>query len=314
MSISQKDIKFLWGKSASRCAICKKILSHKATTDGTDFLIGEQAHIVARNNDGPRGISELSIGERDTYSNLILLCPNHNTSIDKNPIDYSIEKLHKIKSDHELWVQESLSGMSPRDKANEIIYADIIDSVVDSLKLYDFELWSSYALSNSNIMLPKNIIDNSFELSIKIKGSLFPGIYPELENSIINLVRTFLSTMNIFQLHANIKDNYYTEIRFYRLDRWDPELNKFMLDKYNLWIKTYKNLFYEFIKSLNFFADNVRESINPMFFATYGKFIVVEGDIMGFYPNLYEYTDEEKKDIPTRIDKLLEEIDFSKIN
>lgn len=47
--------------------------------------------------------------------------------------------------------------MSLREKANEIIYADIIDSIVYTLKLYDFEFWSSFALSNNQIRLPKKL-------------------------------------------------------------------------------------------------------------------------------------------------------------
>lgn len=106
----------------------------------------------------------------------------------------------------------------------------------------------------------------------------------------------------------------YIEDKFYKMDSWDSEKYEYLSNKHEKWINTYFNFFYEFVRSLNLFADNVRSYINPMFFATYGKFIVVEGDVMGFYPNLYEYTEEEKDNISNRIDKLLESIDTSKIN
>lgn len=314
MTISQKDIKLLWGKAASMCSICKIMLTDQAKKDQNDFLFGEQAHIVAKNKDGPRGDSNLTPEERDTYSNLILLCANHHTIIDKDPSDYSIEELYKIKTNHEVWVQESLSGISLREKANEIIYADIIDSIVNNLKLYDFESWSSFALSNDQIRLPKKNLDNAFELYIKVSGVLFPGLYPELESSIINLVRTFLSTMNIFQFHATLEHNMYVEDKFYKIDSWDSERYEYLSNKHEKWINTYFDFFYEFVKSLNLFSDNVRKYINPMFFATYGKFIVVEGDLMRFSPKLYEYMEEEKDNISNRIDKLLESINTSKIN
>lgn len=314
MAISQKDIKLLWGRAANRCSICREQLSDQAKEDNSDFLIGEQSHIVAKTKSGPRGDSRLTMEERDTYTNLILLCPTHHRKIDKNPIDYPVEELYKIKTKHELWVQESLSGISSREKTNEIIYADIIDSIVDNLELYNFEGWSSFALSNIKIMLPKKIVHNAFELYIKITGSLFPGIYPELEDSIINLVKTFQLTMNIFQFHTEEQDEKYRADKFYQIDPWNEQDYHYLLDRYRKWIKTYKYLFYEFTKALNLFAENVRKHINPMFFATYGKFIVVEGDIMGFQPNLYEYTEEEKQDITNSIDRLLEEIDVSEIN
>jgi hypothetical protein len=67
------------------------------------------AHIVARSEDGPRGESQLTLQERDKYSNLILLCPTHHSEIDKNYKDWSIDKLHRIKTEHEAWVSEQLS-------------------------------------------------------------------------------------------------------------------------------------------------------------------------------------------------------------
>ena len=75
-----KDIKILWGRSGNRCAICKIEL----TPDGDEYTLGEMAHIVARSSDGPRGSVEISDGEIDDYSNLILLCPTHHAEIDKN--------------------------------------------------------------------------------------------------------------------------------------------------------------------------------------------------------------------------------------
>jgi hypothetical protein len=101
----EKEIKILWGRSGNRCSICKLEL----TPDGDKETLGEMAHIVARSSDGPRGVSSLSLGERDCYKNLILLCPTHHIDIDKNCNDWSVEKLQNIKNNHEAWVSEQLS-------------------------------------------------------------------------------------------------------------------------------------------------------------------------------------------------------------
>ncbi len=101
----EKEIKILWGRSGNRCAICKLEL----TPDGDRETLGEMAHVVAKSKDGPRGKSELDSTERDTYKNLILLCPTHHTNIDKNYQDWSVERLLKIKTDHEAWVSEQLN-------------------------------------------------------------------------------------------------------------------------------------------------------------------------------------------------------------
>jgi hypothetical protein len=109
MTIKQKDIKILWGRSGNRCALCKKQLTQDTLGSTAAFTLGEQAHIVGDKPGSARSNSLLTEEQRDSYHNLILLCPNHHAEIDSNETDWSIEKLHQIKSEHELWVTETLS-------------------------------------------------------------------------------------------------------------------------------------------------------------------------------------------------------------
>lgn len=99
-----KDIKLLWGRSGNRCAICKIELS----PDGSVETIGEIAHIVSRTREGPRGNDALLLSRRDDYSNLMLLCPNHHSEIDKLPDSWPSSKLRQLKEEHEKWVSEQL--------------------------------------------------------------------------------------------------------------------------------------------------------------------------------------------------------------
>jgi HNH endonuclease len=99
-----KDIKLLWGRSGNRCAICKIELS----PNGSVETIGEIAHIVSRTREGPRGNEALPLSKRDDYSNLMLLCPNHHSEIDKLPDSWPSSKLHQLKEEHEKWVSEQL--------------------------------------------------------------------------------------------------------------------------------------------------------------------------------------------------------------
>src|SRR5438309_9868631 len=39
--------------------------------------------------------------ERHAYDNLILMCPTHHTVIDDDEEAYTVERLHKIKAEHE---------------------------------------------------------------------------------------------------------------------------------------------------------------------------------------------------------------------
>lgn len=108
-SISRSDEYKLWREASSRCSICREELFKFERNS----ILGEMAHIVAASKDGPRGNSELSSEERDSYQNLILLCPNHHSIIDNDETTWTVEKLHKMKKAHEEWIDIQLSRVRP---------------------------------------------------------------------------------------------------------------------------------------------------------------------------------------------------------
>jgi hypothetical protein len=144
--MKEKDIKILWGRSGNRCAICKIEL----TTEGEVSTIGEMAHILACSNNGPRGDSEFPTSERDNYSNLILLCPTDHVKVDKNPDEWTVQKLHQIKVSHEAWVSQQL------DQGNISVRA------IDNAKFIStrIENWNEFAKGKIWVVLsltPLNI-------------------------------------------------------------------------------------------------------------------------------------------------------------
>lgn len=109
MTISERDLKVLWGSAAGRCSRpgcdeeCIRFLDHSDPT-----IIGEMAHIIAKKPQGPRGVET---GGEDTYENLILLCPTHHTEIDKASDGvYSADILYQWKKSHEDQVRNSFQG------------------------------------------------------------------------------------------------------------------------------------------------------------------------------------------------------------
>jgi len=108
------DRKLLWGRSGNECAFrgCGRPLTMVPANEGgapastQPVVIGQEAHIVAEQDDGPRGDPSMSIADRNAYSNLILLCGDHHTLIDKDHgIHFSVEQLHQMKADHEALVE-----------------------------------------------------------------------------------------------------------------------------------------------------------------------------------------------------------------
>lgn len=100
------DIKLLWGRSAGRCALCRRELTTELPRSGR-VLFGEHAHIIPDSPRGPRGDGGCP-GEA-AYPNMILLCPTDHTLADKAPEDYSADELREKKQAHEEWVREALT-------------------------------------------------------------------------------------------------------------------------------------------------------------------------------------------------------------
>jgi hypothetical protein len=121
MSISQKDIKVLWANAAGMCAFsdCRIKLCSDAAQSVQSHTIGEMAHIKGDRTGSNRHDPSQSSVERDSYSNLILLCPTHHTLIDRpeNERRYAVADLAAIKTEHEAWVAKRLTLSEWQTKA-----------------------------------------------------------------------------------------------------------------------------------------------------------------------------------------------------
>ena len=102
MAVPSSEQKIVALASGGICAFPEcgaSLINHEAITDGT--VVGQIAHIVAEQRQGPRGRAEMSDMDRNKAANLVLLCSEHHTVIDRNPQVYSVHVLRQMKADHE---------------------------------------------------------------------------------------------------------------------------------------------------------------------------------------------------------------------
>ena len=128
-SISNPEIKKLYGLSAGRCNICK------TGVFDNHVHVGEMAHIIAKSTKGPRGEESLSCG-RNSYDNLILLCANHHLEVDQNSEFYTVEKLHQIKAEHEQNIASLFEA--PKEREKDIIFINTFMRYVPFTRLPSF--------------------------------------------------------------------------------------------------------------------------------------------------------------------------------
>ena len=131
MAISQRDIKILWALSGNCCSFPGCF--NELITKETEFsILAEMAHIIAQSPGGPRGVSTLSQKERDSYENLILLCPFHHTIIDNDRNTWTVDKLHEIKLKHEARILvQSKKGSVYGPRFTTIHYLNILRILMD---------------------------------------------------------------------------------------------------------------------------------------------------------------------------------------
>lgn len=91
----------LFASSAGYCQNpeCSEKLFDEA--EGKRFHIAELAHVFAAQDDGPRPNPELSEEERGAFENLIVLCANCHTKVDKASEAFPDSMMKRWKREHE---------------------------------------------------------------------------------------------------------------------------------------------------------------------------------------------------------------------
>lgn len=296
--MKEHDVKLLWGRAANRCAICRIELSQVASSKA--FPLGEQAHIVAESKNGPRGNSILSLAERNSYANIILLCPTHHTIIDKDISSWPVEKLHLKKSNHELWVQNTLSeSADPRLLAEQITVTHVIDSAVELCELEHWKSWTRSTLGPFPFW-PVDMPSKIYEFSQIVYAAIWPARFDDLRRSMQTFSTTLHDAAETFMRHSKISRTMYVTDPFYKSGGWNPNYDE-DLQTFKMWVYDCHRKIRTATKAANWFADIVRRDVNPSFFAKSGKFIIFFNDDLSEFGEMPEFSEAEKVSLPASL-------------
>ncbi|MGA8883928.1 MAG: HNH endonuclease [Acinetobacter sp.] len=201
--LADKDLKALWALSAGICAnpSCNRNII-EPTINHSLVVIGEQAHIIAHSEDGPRGTQNQSVVDIGSIENLILLCSTCHTLIDKAEQDFPIELLHEWKKKHEEKVKSIF-----KDKKFENL--NILKLEIKNLLDENYYLFKQYGPASE---ASQNLLSNTVELWHK---HIVEDILPN-NRKIINLIE---SNMNLWtnpiafikmKAHVNAYEHHFT--------------------------------------------------------------------------------------------------------
>jgi hypothetical protein len=303
MSIQLKTHKMLWGRSGNICAFpdCKKELVTDISETDDPSIVGEEAHIIAKEPDGPRGASPLTIDQRDRYENLILMCSEHHKIIDDHPRKFTIEILHQYKRNHEEWIKKSLKIDSKQQREDEV-YATYIDEFV---RLADIEHWTAWTSHLFGGDLPKIWVDQYNNLRALIQyilSRVWFNRYPSLENALYNFKSVCNDLLNVLDKHSETTENneiMYTK-KFYHIDEWNPELYERLSEKYMYHVKLIEDLAMELTRASNYIFDKIRESLFSSFRIKEGVLLIERGPFMdlSWKTHRLEYRDNQRVEFP----------------
>src|SRR5260370_25238441 len=118
MPITVRDRKLLWARAGGTCALCKSHLIADAKSGDRNVVLGEEAHIVSEEPNGPR-FRPMPRKEVDTYANLLLLCPSDHKIVDEQVTYYTEQRLQTLKREEEQWVKDRVSPTIPAIKIRD---------------------------------------------------------------------------------------------------------------------------------------------------------------------------------------------------
>lgn len=279
MSISLKTHKLLWGKSGNRCAICKKELYEASIMTDEEALIGDECHIVAKTNNGPRGNNPMSLEDRDKLSNLILLCKNHHKIIDSNVEDYSVTELMKIKREHDEYVQKSLAIELDRELLQMV---EIIDILSQKARFEDWDNSWAGIVYGTNLSVEKEYLKSMEDLDACLFRRFRITKFDYIENEIDSFRLILHDFINVYRKYIDFsiddvqKDRYFTN-RFYKIKEYDAVKYDYLLAEYNFHSDLLEDLIFELTRSANRIIELIRKDISPSYRQKEGYLILSRG-------------------------------------
>lgn len=303
MTFSQRTLKTLWGRAAGRCSManCRIQLAMDISETDDPALVGENCHIVAREDDGPRGDASFPVDRRDLYGNLILLCATHHTLIDKAPSTFTVEELHQIKTDHEEWVVGQL-GTDEALQKDEEYYAGLVDDWEKRFRVDAIGAWSSWLISEQPRMR-RDLFDQLSENLTWLASRIWPVRYPDLEGAFENFRLVLQDLLRLlYEDHDDDKEDHEIRVRrFYRIREWDEELYSYLVGKFGHHNNLIGDLTLELIRAANLICDRFRKHILSSYRIKEGAILIGLDPLIdhSIHERRPQYTAEEgKRQIP----------------
>jgi len=265
-------------------------------------VVGEEAHVVAREAQGPRGNDELPLDLRDEYENLILLCSKHHKIIDDHPGTYTVPLLRDMKARHLAW---AASIETPEDEAlrrDSERYASYVDEWTRCAQLDQWDGALGRLCSHGHPSLRRDTYDSLAELRGWLLSRVWPRRYPVLEDAFENFRKVLNDLIAVFA--SDLEDREDGDVLWIRKTYqglpWNPELYEQRLNEFNDHVDLIEDLTLELTRAANLLCDRTREFIDPSYRIEEGIVLISAGPMLNFNWETYrvEYAPDQREGTP----------------
>lgn len=163
--------------------------------DENDFHIAEMAHVFSASNNGPRADANLSEEERGYFDNLILLCPNCHTIIDKAESSFPDAKIKQWKSTHISRINNLFNIKTFKDRPS-------VRNAIEPLLLENKTIFDNYGPENEACLDPETNLPKMWKR--KILQNIIPNnrkVYQLIEKNYGLLLSDEKTTAAEFKQH-----------------------------------------------------------------------------------------------------------------
>jgi len=275
---------------------CRRELVIDASETDDPSVVGEAAHIVAEESNGPRGDSPLTKEQRNLYANLIVLCNVHHKQVDDQVMSFTVDRLIEMKATHERWVGTQLADFDPVRQADDELWAGYVDEWGTRIRLNDWTAWTSNLFSPTPA-LSFVYLGELDDLNRWLFSRVWPASHPEVRCSLENFRWVLNDLLVTFREHSEDEPSGGGLLRtekFYKIDRWDQELYGRLAKRFDFHVDLLHDLTFELSRAANYVCDHVRMHLDRSYRLEEGVLIVERQAGLSWDSYRNEYQDDER--------------------
>lgn len=228
------------------------------------------------------------IEHRHGFNKLVVMCANHSRLVDDPEQGYTIERMLRIKSEHETAIARRRTRQELRDAQASLSYARIVDEWEQRFSVDDWDARMSPLVGDGHPRLAVEHFDTLQAGGSWLFDRVWPGTDRELEGAFENFRVVLQDLLRVLEHHPHetLRESGLVALaRFYNDPKYcrRPGVDHDLLDRwYDYYSALVEDLAFELTRAANLVCDTVRRRLDPRYRLEDGVVTITQGPFMDF--------------------------------